>query len=261
MYARVGGALADYYRHFPGDCDKADRLVRQLHLAVLQFAHLQHVVYKRQQVIGRHHHLFVIRPEQFAVIKVSLIYIEQSYYAVERRAYIVTHAAQEAALGGISALSLNRRLMQLPVLLLQLCGILALCLDLLALIRLRGAPAHRAQQYDKYHIQKQRISYALRRCRKHAALVHKCVYVVVPALVHQSEFISEQALRIPFAHKVRASAFAHNALDYRHSVYVHIDKLRGVGCDYTVVISYDYRAVLLGREAVHQRAYGVIEHA
>ena len=84
-----------------GDLVQVGRDVRELDLIVFELAHLEHFVDEREQVVCGHEHLFLVVAHELGVAGVGAVDLEQADDAVEGRADIVAHTAQEARLGGV----------------------------------------------------------------------------------------------------------------------------------------------------------------
>ena len=95
------GAADDNGNDIAGQLHQTDALVREDGRALLQLAHLQHIVDERQQVIGGNLHFFVIVQQQRLVIKVGFVHLQQTDNAVERCADIVTHAREKFGFGAV----------------------------------------------------------------------------------------------------------------------------------------------------------------
>ena len=89
----------------------------QLRVAVLQLAHLQHIVDQRQQMVGRDLHFPVVFPDKSHITKVGLVDLQQADDAVEGCADVAAHAVEEVYLCLVGPLGGLQRILQLLLLL------------------------------------------------------------------------------------------------------------------------------------------------
>ena len=92
---------------------QADEFVRQHRTAVLQLAHLQHIVDERQQMVGCHLHLFLVLPHQLFIIKMGFVDFQKPDDPVERGADIMTHAAEKIGFGFVRPAGVCRSILKI----------------------------------------------------------------------------------------------------------------------------------------------------
>ena len=150
--------------------------------------------------------------------------IQQADNAVQRRADVVAHAGEKAALGGVRPLGLLHRVFQLCVLAFEQPSVFLLCAEAFFLIRALGAPPEHMNRRQKQHVEEQHVRKIFRRRREHRPLGHIGVNIVVLTLIHQAELVPNLRTAAIVMHELATRAALHDALQKREIPRVRADK-------------------------------------